>query len=251
MNDVAVIVPYRGGCPYRAAALTWVVKRWLALPCATSVHVVTDAEAGPWRKGWHVAEGLRRTTAEIVVVADADSWAPGVGEAIAMVRDGAPWAMGSTHVARLNERATELVLAGAAPEDVAARPTNLIFGERYEQVTAGGVVVLRRDVAEAVPMDPRFAGWGYEDEAWRFALEAVAGPRLRAPGTMYHLWHPPAARDVAARAYGLALKLRYRRAHRKPDAMRALLAEAHTQPGPCDTRPSDRTSERGTCASSA
>lgn len=160
-----------------------------------------------------------------MAVADADVWAPALEEAVRLCAAGEPWVAPHTFVARLSRAATELVLEGMEPEEAARRGG--LERERYQQTAAGGLVVLRRELAEAVPIDPRFEGWGHEDEAWRYALEALGGPRKRLPETLFHLWHPAAKRSPERLARSMALKLRYGQARRHgAPAMRKLVAEA-------------------------
>jgi hypothetical protein len=91
---------------------------------------------------------------------------------------------------------------------------------------AGGVLVFDRTVWEQVPMDPRFTGWGQEDDSWAHALTVTFGPIRRLRHDLWHLWHPP--QDQMNRVMGSAeSKALWRRytAARTPDAVRSLLAE--------------------------
>lgn len=226
-----MVIPWRSGGEERAEALAWVRERWLSHPCVAWVHVASDPEPEqPWSKGSLVARGLRAfrslgAEVEIVAVADADVWSAGVEEAVQLCAAGEPWVAPHSWVARLSPAATALVLAGREPAE--AEKAGGLERMRYEQTAAGGLVVLRRELAEAAPIDPRFEGWGYEDEAWRYALESLGGPRKRLKETLFHLWHPPQKRSSARLARSLALKLRYGQARRHgPEAMRKLVAEA-------------------------
>jgi len=58
----------------------------------------------------------------------------------------------------------------------------------------GGCTVVRRDVYESCPLDPRFKGWGQEDAAWGVALTAMYGPPWRSVEPLWHLWHAPQGR---------------------------------------------------------
>lgn len=125
-------------------------------------------------------------------------------------------------VHRLDPEGTEAVLAGERWEGqpLARAPYFGRFG--------GGVVVLPRQTALDVPMDPRFIGWGQEDEAWAIALTQMVGPCARGNATLVHLWHPPQKRATEKKgsAEGRALWWRYSRARGKPDTMRRLIGEA-------------------------
>lgn len=215
---VSVIIPWRPE-PGRERVFAWVRRRWREhFP---TWQVVTGAAPdGPWRKGLAVRDGLARATGSTIVVADADVWSDGIEAAVDEVAAGrARWAMPHTLVRRLTQEATDKVLAGG--------PVDGPTVETHPGMAGGGLVVLHREVARGVPMDPGFAGWGQEDQAWAAALETLAGPMWRGPADLVHLWHPPAARQSrqVGSPEGLARYRRYLDARDQPAEMRALLAE--------------------------
>ena len=228
--SVTVLIPYRPGCPHRTAALTWVLTRHAGN--GWPVVIGRGDERGPWVKADAVADALRQTRAETLIVADADVWTDGLPTAVANVTNGAPWAMPHKSVERLTAAGTERFMAGEPWP-------NLPLAQRgYRGAEGGGIVVLRRDVYETCPLDPRFRGWGSEDESWGMALRTLLGPVVRGKAHLVHLFHPPQAR--ARRAFGSLegweLRKRYARATGNPAAIRALIEEARTHVG---TRPDD------------
>jgi hypothetical protein len=232
VTDVLVVIPWRATDPHREAALRWVKEKWaaLGLPVRVSGH-----ERGPWCKAEAVAAGLTDSAAQVVVVADADCWSAGIPAAVDLVRSGAPWAMPHRLVHRLSPEATAQVLAGEEPhEGMAVDP---VIRKPYGGTPTGGIVVVHRDVWDDCPLDPRFRGWGHEDDSWGRALDAFYGRPARPPQPtprLYHLWHPPQPRQT----WGLGsqeswdLNLRYVRAwkaaRQRGDTapMRALIEEA-------------------------
>ncbi|WP_181785075.1 hypothetical protein [Streptomyces phytophilus] len=214
---VSVVVPWRAGCPHREAALTWVLQQWQAAGYAPALG---EPPAGPWCKAAAVAAALPGVSGELLVIADADVWTDGVEAAVAAVRGGAPWAVPHGQVRRLSKTATAIMLAGGAPEGPLTRPP-------YTGYAGGGITVLPRALYERVPLDPRFTGWGQEDEAWALALRTLAGLPWRGTWPLWHLWHPTQPRDSSrwGSVAGRALYERYRRAARTPDAMAALVGE--------------------------
>lgn len=219
--SVAVVVPWRPGCPDRERAWAWVRTRYEAeFPDWELIEALDDSD-GPWVKARAVRSGLLACGADVVVIADADCWTDGNAEAVQAVEQGAGWAMPHQNVVRLTQDATTALLAGAAPGA-------LEFEQRpYRGMIAGGIVILRRDLAFEVPMDPRFIGWGSEDTAWGNALWTLAGRPFRTDEPLYHLWHPPQPR--MSRRYGSLesrkLERRYREAGDRPRLMRQLLDE--------------------------
>lgn len=216
---VLVAVPWRGGCHHRAAALAWVSDRWGQHGHHPVLGQIAD---GPWVKAHAVAAATRGCGCDVLVVADADVWSDGIPDAIDAVREGAAWAVPHHLLHRLDEAATRQVLAGRHPKETTGRTERPYAGR-----AGGGVVVLRREVWEDCPLDPRFAGWGHEDEAWALALRCLYGPAVRFEHPMWHLWHPPQPR--INRGVGSAeserLYRRYAKAQRNPSLMRALVEE--------------------------
>lgn len=222
---VSVIIPWRPE-PGRERAYAWVRRRWRER-FPTWQLITGRAPEGPWRKGLAVQDGLARATGSTIVVADADVWCDGIEAAVDQVAAGrARWAMPHTLVRRLTEAATEKVLAG---EPLAE---GLPTVETHPGMAGGGIVVLHREVARGVPMDPHFEGWGQEDQAWALALETLAGPMWRGTADLVHLWHPPASRQSrqVGSPEGLARYRRYLEARDKPGEMRRLVAEFCTSP---------------------
>jgi hypothetical protein len=223
MDDRAstlVAIPWQGSCPHRCAALSWVLRQWSDTDYR--INVGTSGE-DTWVKARAVDVAIAGVQTDVLIVADADVWTTGVGEAVDAVRAGAPWAIPHDMLYRLTPGATARVLAGEPPST--ALPT---VEPPYGGRPGGGVVVLRRDVYEQCPIDPRFRGWGHEDEAWALALTALFGEPVRLDHPMWHLWHPPQPR--ISRGLGSAeseqLYRRYSKAARHPDLMRSLLSQA-------------------------
>lgn len=217
-----VLVPWRGGCEHRERAWAYLEEAWWPQPYSLQV---CEPPPGPWCK----AAALMPAVAEvgdIVILADADCWTEGIDAAVEAVATGAAdWAMPHLKVHRLTEQGTAAVLAGADPmvQDC-ERPA-------YEGMPGGGIVVVRRDVLLEVPLDPRFLGWGREDVSWREAMTTLVGKPWQGKARLFHLWHPPQPEQSARRLESRnpaseALFSRYLAARRKPDQMRALIAEA-------------------------
>lgn len=213
---VTVVVPWRSD-PHRAAAWRWVRTRYEQ----TGWPVVEGAcPDGPWIKALAVADALQRVETDRVVIADADVWCDGVPAAVDAL-DTHGWAVPHRTVLRLSQAATVDVLTGGEfrPDDLDEPP--------YRGYTGGGLVVLPTELARAVPLDPRFRGWGQEDVSWGHALTVVAGRPWRGTAHLWHLWHPPQPRDSrrVGNPDGHALWHRYLAA-RTPGAVLDLIGEA-------------------------
>lgn len=219
--SVALVVPFRGGCSHREEAWSFLRRRYADRHPDWDL-IEATAPQGPWRKGSVLAEGMRRTKAEIVVQIDADVWTDGLPLAVEAVKGGASWAIPHQLVHRLGAEATQALLADK-PWDhlpLAQAP--------YQGIQGGGAIVARREVLESAPVDPRFQGWGQEDESQAFALRALVGEAWRGEALMIHLWHPPADRWTRKRGSeeNWALRRRYGQAYNDPAAMATLIEES-------------------------
>lgn len=223
---VAVVVPWRDTHPDRARSHTVVREhlRWL-LPDA--LHIDADdgsqtfSRAGSRNHGVHLAE---QACADVVVVCDADTiplrdpHRVPLLEAIEQAADGLlhmPYAQ----FLGLTEHGSSEYLGG--------RPARECEVELDYAYSVGGVFVIRPDAWRTTGgMDERFTAWGCEDKAFRRAADTLLGPTVTHPGTIVHLWHPPAQRCGTPENDAVwALADRYAAAEGDMEAMRALIAE--------------------------
>lgn len=215
MPTVEVLVPWLAGCPHRERALDWVKGKYEALGWP-----VTVAPGGsPWVKAEAVNPAVQASSADIVVIADADVWTDGLPESVRAVELGAPWGKPHSLVHRLTAASTQALYEG--------RPWHELDQPPYHGVAGGGFIIARRETLLDIPMDPRFIGWGQEDIAYAIALHTLAGPAWLGDADLTHLYHPPQER--LSRTWGSMenkrLLRRYAAAKRKPKAMRELLEE--------------------------
>jgi hypothetical protein len=226
--SVSVLVPWRPDGGHRDRAWKWVRQQYAARFPQWEI-VEGWPPQGPWNKALAVADALRRSQGDILVIADADCWTDGIGQAVTAVRAGSGWAVPHGKVRRLTEAATAAVIAGTPPTDALGG----LAKQPYRGVEGGGLVVLPRHLYERVPLDPRFHGWGSEDRSWGYALTALAGRPWRGVAPLVHLWHEPAPRinGYVGSRDGRALEVRYEYALKDgPAAMRALVGEITAVP---------------------
>ena len=209
-----VIIPFAGDCPHRARALEWVRDRY-------EWPVTVAAGGEPWVKAEAIRPAIEASSADVLVIADADCWTDGLTEAVRAVELGAPWAKPHRLVHRLTAESSLAFMAG--------KPWSELAEPAYQGVAGGGFIVARRETLLDVPMDPRFVGWGQEDIAYAIALHTLAGPAWLGDADLFHLWHPPQER--LSRMWGSVsnkrLLRRYSAAKCKPDVMRSLIEEIH------------------------
>lgn len=150
---VDVVVPWRPGGPDRGRAWAFVNRWWATHYPMLPVHVAL-APAGPWNKARAAMPAVEASSADIIVLADADVISDGLGEALQAVKDGAPWAIPHRLVKRLTKDATTSLLDGADPQRLELQQ------RAYPGVQGGGIVVAQREVILSIPLDCRFVGWG-------------------------------------------------------------------------------------------
>lgn len=229
MSRVSVVVPFRPGYDLqRDRVWDHIRGLWRDRYPSWPVYEASD-QPGPWRKGLAVQRALAQAPDGLVIIADADVWAPSILQSVAAVEQGAKWSMPYRKLIRLNKLATDLILNGESTINRIGLVKGAWAEKPYYQETAGGMVVLRRQLALDVPIDPNFAGWGGEDMAWAIALQAIVGPRHRIEAsTLYHLWHEPQKRQnrVLGSPENTELLRLYGKARNSPDLMGRLIARA-------------------------
>lgn len=215
---VTVIVPRSPGtCSHRDGNWGWVRARWEHHHPGWQILEAPDPGTD-WSKGRAVASVIARADHDVLVVADADSFAdPAALSEAAEMAAVHGWAVPFTEVRRLNEEATAAVTAGPPDTDPPAARSALARGV-YCPGPGGGIVAVTREAWDTVGgIDPRFKGWGGEDLAFGWALATLVGPLHRATGPLWHLWHPP-IRDK--RPHSAELADRYRLAFGAPRLIR-------------------------------
>lgn len=222
---VAVVFPWRAGCPWREASYEWTRARYQSI-YPDWEQVEGRSPDGPFSRAAAILDGASRTNADILVVADADVWCDPSDSIRHANRVG--WAVPHLNIHRLSDDASRRYMAGHPLAGLDLDRSNRQDSKPYRGNETGTLVVIRRDVLDIAPPDRRFVGWGQEDNAWGDALNCLIGQPWRGTDDLVHLWHPPQERlnRVVGNEAGRALARRYRRARRQPAQMRALIEEA-------------------------
>ena len=223
--SVAIIIPVGGTDPARTEALQWITDRYRRLHPDWELH--HGRCDGEWSKGAAVADGLARTQAEVLVLADGDSFVADLTPAVRLVREGEAWVVPHRMVYRLGRGPSRDVMDGAEPVPRRAgcdrRP--------YAGPPGGGIVVLTRDTYDAVGgIDPRYLGWGGEDVSFGWALRTLVGHECRLEAPLFHLWHPHAAPMLRGSPESEDLVAEYTAAVGVPRLMRAVIEGREPDP---------------------
>lgn len=234
LGNVDVVIPWRYRVD-RVAGLAYASDWWRAQFGIDPLGIdplAIDPLGEPWRKGVAIRGALNRLRhpADVTIVADADVVMTGpegahdIATAVREVRSGrAAWAVPHLRVHRHPPAGTAAILAGVEPHLLDDPNVEIHQGH-----PGGGLVVLSRLIVDTCTLpDPRFAGWGQEDDSWAFALRTLFGVPWRGTQPLHHLWHKPQermSRSVGS-ITGAGLYRRYVHARADPEAMRALVDE--------------------------
>lgn len=194
--SAAVLIPWREGQPGdgRAEAFDHVCRWWSAAHPEWPVIVGRcDEDDGPWSKGLAVWRALCRASADVIIMADADVVCADVAAPVdAVVSGAAAWAMPHRMVGRLTADSTAIVYHQGVYPPRPASAASAAYANVHRGAPGGGMVVVRADVARAIPIDPRFRNWKFEDYAWARALTIRTGHPWMGRELLYHHWHTPA-----------------------------------------------------------
>ncbi len=183
----------------------------------------------PWCKGRAWQDGLLKASHDVVCLMDADCHVPRLSEAVRLLSEGHRWVQGQEIVLRYDKATTERLLRGQLSLEEASRGDD-VWEDVPRKASAGVGTILRREDAEEIPLDRRFKGWGWEDNAWWEALTTLLGEPARPRSSIcYHLHHrpqPSKSRVPTSKSENWLLYRQYVRARGHPERMRGVLSGA-------------------------
>ena len=190
----SIIVPFRGDNGHRDRVWKWCERFW-ASRFTDEDHgyelIVADSCDVPFSRGNSRNEGAAQAKGDVLFFADADGVNENCHEALKMVHHNGGWVVAYPaprgYIA-LNRWGTERLLA-TDPSERLAEPQSADWYERCHSY-AGAIACRTEDFWLAGGYDPRFEGWGYEDDAFTEAMSTIVGPPQRTGGFHLHLWHP-------------------------------------------------------------
>lgn len=166
---------------------TWCRARWGAPDIEL---IAADSGEEPFSRGNSRTLGATKASGEVLFFADADSANDNLRASVDLL-ERAPWVIAYSapkgYVA-LTEAATECLLARSPSEPLRAPQP----GDWYERCHsfAGALCMRTEDFWRVGGYDPRFEGFGFEDDAFHEALDTIVGEHERVDGVHLHLWHP-------------------------------------------------------------
>ena len=192
--NLSVLIPWNPDTSdtYRILALGWLLRRYeQLLPDAQVCLGLNKSE--PFARSRARNDAFEQSTGDLLLIADADTlFDPRqIGEAMDLAASGDCWVLPYGSYYNLDQSTSrDIVLA-----DPSTSTTKLgLPPEEYEhkiEDSPAGLLVMKREHFETVNgYDERFIGWGYEDSAFRHALNVLVGQARRLPEfDCYHLWH--------------------------------------------------------------
>lgn len=202
---ISVLIPWdtRTDCTWRRIHLSWLRRRWQELLWPIEICIGKNYDE-PFNRSKARNDAFEQSTGEFLVVADADALfdADQITIAIQAVKTMGTWSLPFGTYYNLDRDTTKSVLGGVYWRDYSIKSTRELglppeTWEHQIEDSPGGIRILTREMWEAVNgFDERFVGWGYEDDAFRTALDVMVGKAVRLQGcNLYHMWHPVSPTD--------------------------------------------------------
>lgn len=203
--SLSIIMPFSGPDYFeeRWGNYMWLRDRYDALLPDNEI-VIGFNEDEPFNRAAARNSAMRASTGDLLLFADADTvfHPEQIYAAIDLIDNGAPWvvAYGLGRYYNLSEKASKDVRASAAGA-VIPEPTDPNDWEHKIDSWAGLLVVPRAACQGVGGYDERFIGWGYEDNAFRSALDHHVGVHQRVDHYALHLWHPSSEQECFAQPH--------------------------------------------------
>lgn len=193
---ISVIVPWNNpGSIYRRRAWEWLRARYenlLAYDFDVDL-VYGSSDAEPFSRGGSRNFLVGRSKEDILLIADADTVfnKDQIKVGVDLLGQGAPWVIpyGLGRYYNLTRSASADVVV-KDPKRTIPEPVDSTEWDHKLDSWAGLLLMTKSAFNQVGGYDERFIGWGYEDNAFRAAMDSVVGQHQRTPHYALHLWHP-------------------------------------------------------------
>lgn len=188
-----IVIPWRdSGDKHRQRIFEWILSRYKYLFPEGQIELC-DNGSERFSRGGSRNAGVSFAERDFILLADADTvpYLEWIYAGAKLLEEGVSWVLpyGSDGYFNVNRESTEHVLNELDPKDD-FDPKNMGFD--YQLLSWAGQILTTKDAFEAAGgYDERFTGWGYEDNAFKEAMDTLVGQHGRvAQGHTAHLWHP-------------------------------------------------------------
>jgi predicted glycosyltransferase involved in capsule biosynthesis len=234
---ISLLIPFRN-LEQRLDQFVWLEQRWRSLGDDFEIIVSEDDGVDPFSRSVAVNNAYKRSTADILAVVDADLWLdPQIFlDAVKFITNNPKsWVRPCTDVYRIKKEITAEIIK-QSPNDEFPNITE----EHCHRISVatGGVCIFSRKQFETVGgMDPRFRGWGGEDNAWNIIMDRTFTDAQRWNKNLYHLWHPRNRDDQGKPAYpgqkttNEHLLQEYKTASKNPVSLESLIKDNKKRTG--------------------
>lgn len=220
-DKVDVLIPFKPDGAERDRIFRWVHNRWTTIFPWVNV-IVGEDDSTPFNRARARNIAFNNSTADYLVIADADTFAPRktLEQAFMLLFENRrDWVFPFSVYYNANKEYAEFVLN----QDVDYDPVEeeISYDHRLTD-SDSAFLMLSREAYECVNgYDERFVGWGGEDRAFRASLDVLWGGHRRVSGYCVHIWHP---RDLDFEQpdwpQNRVLMQRYEKARRVEDMIR-------------------------------
>jgi glycosyltransferase involved in cell wall biosynthesis len=187
---ISIVIPFRAETEERQEIFDFVVARYSGYWPDAEI-IVSDTDDEEFSRSAARNRGVEQSSGEVLVLVDADTICNprALEEATVMSAMSKRWVLPYQWYYNLTQDYTEEILAGNPTNKVFPTDKGFTFVHKIE--SWAGILVMPREAFDAVNgYDERFKGWGYEDNAFRLALDCIWGKHLRVKGeNAYHLSH--------------------------------------------------------------
>lgn len=197
MKDVSIVIPYSPSLndPLRSELFSF-VKSWWNFHFQDSPIVTAQSynEDGSFNRAKSRNLAVKAVETKYMIIADADTICPpsALVKAFDLIRDKIPYASwvlpyANQNYYNLTDECTKKIISNGIKKELPSE-TQLIYEHKLQ--SWAGLICLSKSGYEAVGgYDERFIGWGYEDNAFRLALDTLWAPHDRIDSYCVHLWH--------------------------------------------------------------
>lgn len=191
-DDLSIVIPWRAGTdPWRLKSFDWILNRYKLLYPEAEL-ILADDGSEEFNRATFINAGATEASREFLLIADADtiSFPEFVSGGLAKMKAGAPWVIpyGDQDYYNSDQASAEWILGRDTTENIS--PSQITWEHKLKS-WSGQVLIRTEDFESVGGFDPRFKGWGYEDNAFVATCDTLLGKHLRVDyGWTIHIWHP-------------------------------------------------------------